>query len=235
MFSLVALLAVAAAPPAPEPHVIRLPPRSAAIRVRVLILRHTPEPVAVEDADIVIEAARHAARQGLRIKVLASRDVSGYSIKALKRVLDRHVAESAFPGDVLLVHTIGHGLPSGRLAGLGSRADVLGALQACAAANGQRVLWWQLSCFALAGLPEVDDERLVVVSSSPAHATSVNGVQGRIMRKLFAALASRDPALDADGDGRISLQELIDFINGLDAKQRGRLVSGTRNIVFGQD
>lgn len=64
-------------------------------------------------------------------------------------------------------------------------------------------------------------------ASSEAKDVSAVGVQYKIMDKMFEAMAEKNPLLDQNQDGVISLKELKHFLDNN--------VSGRGKLVFGQD
>jgi hypothetical protein len=129
--------------------------------------------------------------------------------------------------DTLIIFTIGHGFPSGDLDNLGPRPQVMQALANAAGENYQRVIWWELACHACAGLPDIktlssEQQRLfAIVTSSDAEEESSDGVQGKIMDKVFQALIAHDTSLDVNGDGLITGEGLNAFFQKADIPHDG--------------
>lgn len=198
------------------------------LSIRVLILRHAPEQMAVDDADLVVDAVNKAKAKGLDIKVIGNHLVR--SLSDLQNVVNSKVTQDATAGDTLIVHTIGHGSAGGYLQALGQRDGVMAALVDAAARNKQEMVWWQLSCYAAARLPQLNglspEQRDLFsnLTSSDANRESPAGVQGRIMAKVFLALAEGNTAIDPNQDGMITASELKNFLNSLDGARRGDLL-----------
>lgn len=225
------------------------------IRIRLLAIKHSQEYMADMDADLAIDAAKTAASQGLSIKTVGNEFVGkngilkasvytvnfDYNISAFKEFVSDHMKLDAESGDTLIVFTIGHGFPNGTLQNLGSRSDVLKAVAEAAEENNQKTLWWQLSCHAAAGLPNLKNlpskqqELLSVLASSTAQAVSAAGVQGKVMEKVFVALAKNSKQINSDGNDIISGNELKAFLNQT-GSGRGELLfmSDLDEPVFGE-
>jgi hypothetical protein len=92
------------------------------------------------------------------------------------------------------------------------------AIAGAAEENNQKTLWWQLSCFAsaslpaISSLPEPQQKLLSIIASSSASETSAVGIQGRIMEKVFNALATKDKSIDPNQDNVITAEELSNFL-----------------------
>src|SRR5207249_186354 len=97
---------------------------------------------------------------------------------------------------LLILFTVGHGGPDGKLYGLGQRKDFMRAIGAHAKRG--RILWWELSCYACAELPAIDTlpegcrESFTVLASSPADRESKKNVQGHVMAHLFPVIGDQD-------------------------------------------
>lgn len=213
--------------PMPEP---AAPQKRRVMAVRVLIVKHSRESMADMDARLATESAEKAAGMGLDIRVVGNVWHTTSARNGLKEVISEHMKKAAKDGDTFLVHTIGHGGPTGVLQNLGQRADVVKAIAEAAKENRQRTLWWQLSCYASANLPRLDtldpDQQnlLSILSSSNSREQSEARTQARIMGLVFAALAGHDGKIDPDGDNSVSGRELRNFLNGIDGMQRGSLL-----------
>lgn len=209
------------------------------LSIRVLILRHAPEQMAVDDGRLVEEAVDQARAKGLDIQIVGNYLVR--SLEDLRSQVTANVNKNATPGDTLIVHTIGHGSAGGYLQALGQRDGVMAALVDSASANKQEMIWWQLSCYAASGLPSVDSlsaeqkDMFSNLTSSNARQVSPAGVQGRIMGKVFVALAEGNPAIDPDQDGIITANELKNYLNSLDSSRRGDLLfaNNSSEPIFG--
>lgn len=196
-------------------------------QIRLLIIKHSRESMADGDADMAIAAARKAADKGLDIKVVGNSFVDGRAVAftiiedatTFTTYLEEHIKESAKAGDTLILFTIGHGFQNGSLQNIGRRTDIMNVIASAAERNKQKVLWWQLSCYACAGLPSINSlpasqqEYLSIYATSSASQTSAAYVQGRIMEKVFIALADKSPSLDKDNNGRITASELSSFLS----------------------
>lgn len=217
-------------------------------KVRLLILKHSWEPMADGDANLAIEAVNAAKANGLEIKEIGNYriDKSGKryyvdyeNLAEFQSFISDSMKVDAEPGDTLIIFTIGHGFGDGSLDGLGQRSNVLKAIAGAAAENQQATIWWQLSCHAAAGMPAMtslasdEQELLTVVNSSEANSVSAAGVQGEIMKKVFNALAKESPDLDVNGDGRITAKELRDFLNKGTSYRGVISTSDQDHIVFG--
>ncbi len=212
------------------------------INVRLLVLKHSREFMADGDANLAIRAAENAAGKGLNIKNIGNhyftRPVnSGEDFVAkdeFTNILmnpDEKVRLERFqtfvstqmkieprPNDTLVIFTIGHGGTNGGLHNIGQRSDVMKALARAAEENHQRVIWWQLSCHASANLPSIttlspsQQKLFSVVASSNAAQESVADLQGKIMDRLFCAMAEGNAKLDLNGDGIITATELYTYL-----------------------
>lgn len=199
------------------------------LSIRVLILRHANEQMAVGDANLVVRGVEKAAAAGLDIKLVGNHLCQ--SLDSMRQLLDTAMVQDAVPGDTLIIHTIGHGFAGGGLQALGSRSGVMQVMVDAAARHQQETLWWQLSCHAAAGLPEIEslpgDRREIFsnIASSSASQVSPAGVEGVIMEKLFMALAGDARTVDQDGDEIVTAGELRRFLNSLDGRyRRGHLL-----------
>lgn len=195
-------------------------------QIRLLIIKHSRESMADGDADLAINAAKKAAGQGLDIKVIGNSFVDGravsYSIiesaATFSAYLEEQIKVDAKSGDTLILFTIGHGFQGGGLQNIGQRKDVMKVIADAAERNKQKIFWWQLSCHACSGLPSINSlspvqqEYLGMYASSSAADTSAAYVQGKIMEKVFIAMAGESSTLDKNGDGRISAKELSSFL-----------------------
>jgi hypothetical protein len=209
------------------------------------------------DADLAIKAVKNAAAKGLPIKVVGNHFVDGrlvagfpqnqdfvqhiYDAETLNQYVNQYIKDGATPGDTLIIFTIGHGFPSGGLASIGKRSDVQKVLVEAAERNNQKVLWWQLSCHASAGLPGIDtltprqQELFTMFASSSASETSAAYVQGNIMAKIFDAMASNSSNLDANGDGKITAAELRTFMNTINGSYGSRVHARSPDfVIFGK-
>lgn len=210
------------------------------IRVRLLILKHAWEQMADDDANLAIQAVQAASSRGLRIENIGNhfidRDgkrkvaiVEYDSVEKLKSFVSEQMKVNPVSGDTFIVFTIGHGFGSGDLQRLGQRVEIMKALAAAAEENEQETLWWQLSCHATARLPMITElpksqqGYFSMLASSTAEQTSSSGVQGRIMERVFVALAEKSTELDPNGDEIITMRELRDFLNK-DGSRRGTLL-----------
>lgn len=216
--------------------------------IRLLILKHSREFMAESDANLAINAVRRASSQGLKIKVIGNHYVDGRLVEihyvsnpnSMKEIVDNSINDEAAKGDTLIVFTIGHGFEGGSLDNLGQRKYVMDILAQAAAKNRQKILWWQLSCHACAGLPPISslpDEQqqyFSMIASSNANEVSHSGVQGIIMEKLFVALADKNTDLDPDGRG-VTTRRLSSFLRSLGYGIGSRVFSKNEEFkVFGK-
>jgi len=211
------------------------------VSIRLLILKHTFEQMANDDANLAIQAVNLAANKGLTI-----RDIGEFNINKNGRIDSRRIYQTldndkirqfvseqmkvnAKPGDTLVVFTIGHGAPSGYLDTLGERKDIMEAIAGAASDNNQETVWWQLSCYASASLPKITaltekQQRLFsVVASSDARTESPAYVEGKIMQKVFVAMAEDSQEIDPDRNQIVVAEELANFLDNID-RGRGQLV-----------
>lgn len=222
-----------------EPKLVYRVVQDESYQIRLVALKHSHISMADGDANLAIAAVKSAAAKGLSI-----RDVGQHNINrdgAVKVVmwtesdldkLQAYVSEmmkiDARPGDTFIIFTIGHGLPDGTIQNMGQRAGVMKAFAAAAEENQQRTLWWQLSCYASAGLPPISSlppgqqELFSIMASSTANQQSPAYVEGRVMEKLFLALAGKDKTLD-DGSGTVTAGRLKTFLSR-DGSRRGELL-----------
>jgi hypothetical protein len=197
------------------------------ISIRLLILKHSQEQIADDDARLAARGAMEAAAKGLSIHVIG--DDYATSLQKIEELVNAKVKTKATSGDTLIVHTIGHGFQDGTLHNIGQRSSVVKLLAKVAEQNEQEILWWQLSCYAASHLPSIDSlkpeeqDRLSMLASSSASQQSPIRVQAEIMSKLFLALAEKNKSIDANGDDIITVGELRTFLNSLDNRKRGDL------------
>lgn len=196
--------------------------------IRVLILRHTPERMAIGDANLAKSGIERAKEKGLDIEVIGDELVR--SLDDVKRAVNEKVSYNARPGDTLIVHTIGHGFSSGGLQNLGPRRGVMEVFVRAAEEHQQEMLWWQLSCYASASLPSIDSLTepqqglFSNLASSDSRTVSAAGIQGKVMEKVFVAIAEKDRRIDPDGDEVITASELKNFLNEVVGSRRGDLL-----------
>lgn len=217
--------------------------------IRMLILKHSREHMADGDADLAIQAVKKAAAKGLKIKVVGNHFVDGRLVAfhyamtkaTVQDLLEENISAEATSGDTLIVFTIGHGFQSGGLDNIGQRKDVMKVLADAAGKHRQKILWWQLSCHACAGLPDISSlpteqqELFSIVASSSASDTSAAGVQGRIMEKIFVAMAEKNKQLDPEGNGIITAAKLSSFLNGVSSGMGSRVFATSQNFrIFGK-
>lgn len=177
-------------------------------QIRLLVIKHSRESMVDGDADMAIAAARKAADKGLDIKVVGNSFVDGRAVSfviiedvaTFTAYLEEHIKDQAKTGDTLILFTIGHGFQSGSLQNIGKRTDVMNVI-ACAGLP------------SINSLPPSQQEYLSIYATSSASQTSAAYVQGRIMEKVFVALADKSPSLDKDNNGRITANELSSFLS----------------------
>lgn len=203
------------------------------LSIRVLICRHTPEQMAINDANLTKRGVDAAAAKGLDIKTVD--DVLVRSLDDFNNAVQNNIVKNSVPGDTLIIHTIGHGFRGGGLQRLGQRRQVMKSMVDAAQENQQEVIWWQLSCYANSDLPHTEDDLFSNIATSSANRQSPTGVHGRIMAKVFMALAMEDSKIDPDGDGAVTAHELKNFMNGIDSQRRGDLVfaRSSDEVIFG--
>jgi hypothetical protein len=210
------------------------------LSIRVLICRHAPEQMAIDDGRLVENAVNAARRKGLDIKVVGNDLVR--SLTDLERSVQTNIDKAARPGDTFIVHTIGHGHGSGYLQALGQRSGVFDVIVKAAESRRQETIWWQLSCHAAAQLPNINSlsdrqQRLMSnIASSDANTLSPTGVEGRLMQKVFVALAEKDERIDPNRDGLVTAGELRSFLNTFGGRNnRGHLLfaRNEREPIFG--
>lgn len=212
------------------------------LKIRLLVLKHSREKMADDDATLAIDAVRHAAEKGLDITSVGNHFINkrgkvamvivecSYEMDDLKSFVSNEMKKGATPGDTLIVFTIGHGFASGGLDNLGQRSGVMTALATAAEENQQRTLWWQLSCHANAALPDIhtlpenQQSYFSVLATSTADQLSAAYVQGRIMERVFLAMANKSKEIDPNQDGIITCNELRNFLNRVDNDRRGDLL-----------
>lgn len=217
--------------------------------IRLLILKHSYEQMADGDAKLAIEAVNIAFTQGLSIKQIGEHNINRqgqadrrlvfYSSDKLKDYVSDQMKVSAEENDTLIIFTIGHGSRSGYLASLGQRQDIQKVFSECSVENHQKTIWWQLSCFASAdlnynGLSDDKKDFFSVIASSDSSTESPAYVEGKIMEKVFVALATGDVRVDPDKDGIIIARELVGFLNFV-SQGRGNLVyaKNADQVMFG--
>lgn len=211
------------------------------VSIRLLVLKHCFERMADGDANLAIEAANLAATKGLDIEDIGNfyinengrvnRNVMWQkcSLEKLKDFVSSQMKVKAQPGDTLVIMTIGHGSESGYLDMLGRRSEVMKAIAEAAEENNQETLWWQLSCYASAYLPKINEisqkqqDVFSIVASSDASTPSPADLEGRIMKKLFVGMAETPELVDTDLNSVITSQELSNYLNIIE-RNRGSLV-----------
>lgn len=187
------------------------------VKIRMLIIRHAPDRIAVIDGNYAEDAVEVGKREGLDIEVIGNFYVT--SLDQFESVVNENIGKQAISGDTLIVHTIGHGYPGGGLMNLGQRSGVMDVLVNSAESHRQEMLWWQLSCYASARLPDMNNSLFSNLASSNATRTSGVGVEGPIMERIFIALAKKSITIDPNGDATITAGELRDFLG-----RRGNLL-----------
>lgn len=221
------------------------------VSIRLLVLKHCFEQMANDDARLAIQAVNLAAGKGLTIKDIGEFNIGpqgkidrrvGLMLypEQLKNFVSEQMKINAKAGDTLVIFTIGHGMPSGQLDTLGPRKEIMEALAVAAEENNQETVWWQLSCYASARLPRIAEltEKqqglFTVVASSDAHTESPSNVEGRIMEKVFVAMAENSPKIDPDHNNIVIAEELANFLNTV-SRNRGNLVyaKSPQEPVFG--
>lgn len=197
--------------------------------IRLLVLKHSREAMADGDAQMALDAVRAAASKGLEIRDIGNHNIDQTEklrlvvweyddVATLKQFVSDQMSLHAKPGDTLIIFTIGHGMPSGELHNLGQRSEVMRALSEPAAEHRQKVLWWQLSCYAASQLPAIsslpagEKELFSVLATSPANQESPAYVEGKIMEKVFVSIAE-DGDVNPDHNDEISGDEFRRYLN----------------------
>lgn len=228
-------------------------PASAApkhVKIRLLAIKHSYEQMAVEDINLLMKEAEKAAGQGLKIKVIGRHSIDkngervSFKEKAdLPRVqefLSEKFKIDAEYGDTLILFTVGHGGRGGSLHNLTNRKEVMDAIAGAAAENKQRVLWWQLSCYATAQLPAITDlpkeqqKYLSIVASSNSTTPSPAYVEYQPIGEMLQAMVRMGNNIDPNKNGSVSAGELKDFLNTT-SRKRGHLFFSLnmKDPVFG--
>ena len=215
------------------------------VSIRLLILKHCFQQMADDDAGLVIQGANLAATKGLDIRDIGNYYINSngktdrlwgekYSLGKLKDFVSQQMKVNAQPGDTLIIFTVGHGSNNGYLQDLGERKEVMEAFAAAAAENHQETIWWQLSCYASADLPNISSltpeqqELFSVVASSDARTESPAYVEGKIMQKFFVNLAENFKSVDTNNDGMITAEEMSAVI-----PNRKLFSKSGKQILFG--
>lgn len=205
--------------------------------IRVLILKHSKEKMADDDAKLVLKAVEKASGQNLDVQAVGDHFVNNTKririalheydeIANLRDFISEQFRNNACPDATFILFTVGHGSPSGGLDNLGQRAQLQTAIAEAAEENEQRVLWWQLSCYSAAKLPPIDtltprqQELLSVLNTSDEKTPSPAYIEGDIMEKMFASMINGE--MDSDGNGEISGDEFRVKMNQI-KKGRGDL------------
>lgn len=222
---------------------------NSAPKIRLLCIKHSRENMADGDANLAIKAAQTASTKGLDIKVIGNHFVDGRfvieetinNIETLTQYLNQYVKADATPGDTLILFTIGHGFPGGSIQNLGQRSEVLKMIAEIAEKNNQKIFWWQLSCYASAGLPDVgsltprQQELITIFASSSDSETSAAYVQGNIMAKIFNAIAEKSNTIDPNKDEKITAAELRTFMNAINSSYGNRIHAKNSDFtIFGK-
>lgn len=221
------------------------------MKIRVMALKHSKEQMAQGDQDLAFTNIEKAKEAGLDIKpigghwvdkdgVMRVKATSFENIDQFEKFVSEQMKVDAEYGDTVVVFTIGHGARSGYLDNLGQRGDVMKAIAQAAQENEQRTLWWQLSCYASASLPDIttlpaaQQELLSIVCSSNASQESPAGLEGKLMGQVFMALAKKSKEIDPNQDEEVNAQEFRDFLRSAGTK-RADLLYVARNdmLIFG--
>lgn len=218
--------------------------------VRLLILKHSFEQVAKNEEIAIVRAANLAATKGLRIEDIGSHFVNRNgkidhlvwdkkcALSDLKNFVSEQMKISAQAGDTLIIYTTGHGGPNGGLSSFAQRKTVMAAFAKAAEENKQETLWWQSSCYAAAGLPPISSlnqiqQRLFsMIASSDANHSSYWGDQNNAMKQVFLSLAGENKQLDKNQNGRVTHEELKQFLWSV-KKESILYSSGPDEIIFG--
>ena len=207
--------------------------------VRLMILKHSYEQMCNDDANLAIAGLNESKRNGLNANLIENKFT--LNISDFKSAIENKIKTNSKPRDTLIIFTIGHGFESGQLQNLGQRSTVMSVITKASEKYNQKIIWWQLSCYAQAYLPKVSSltakqqSLFSVISSSFAHEPSPVGQQGRHMRQMFMALAKQSTFLDKDVSGNVSTEELRTFLNLTDFDLGKRLYAKPNNIIFEKD
>ena len=202
---------------------------------------------------------KKAAKKGLDIQVIGNHDIdqdgrrTSYAKKIgkvcivdftqfekLREFISAQMKIQKKSGDTLVLFTVGHGGRGGGLHHLGQREKVMKVIASAAEENKQKTLWWQLSCFASAklpninSLPEAQQKLLSIVASSSAQNSSPAYVEHKVLDQMFDALAEKSKEIDPDANGSITGTELKNFLDGTKPK-RGHLfyIRNMKDVVYG--
>lgn len=219
------------------------------IKVRLLCLKHSPDKIAVDDANLVIKEMEKAASSGLKIKNIGNHaiDKDGKrqrvlyfnkinDLPKLRAFISEQLKIDAEPGDTVLLFTVGHGGTGGGLHRLGSRKEVLETIAGAAEENNQKLLWWQLSCYASAKLPEIStlnkrQQGLInIITSSGTSNPSAAYVEYKPIGKMLMAMAKKGKDIDPNQDGSINAKELQDFLNSTGYTRQLRYLNASDRI-----
>lgn len=228
--SLVLFLAAAVVPTMKASNTYEMP-------IRVLVLKHSKEKMADDDAKMVLDAVKKASKQSLDVRAIGDHFINNTKkirvalheweeISNLKEFISGQFREHACPDATFIVFTVGHGSSSGYLHNLGERSQLQRAIAEAAEENDQKVLWWQLSCYSAAMLPPVEtltprqQELFSVLNTSDERTESPAYIEGEIMEKMFASMISGE--MDADGNEEITGEEFRIRMNQI-RKGRGDL------------
>lgn len=210
------------------------------ISIRVLILKHSNEKMADDDAKMVVNAVNKATNDDLDVIEIGNHfihetkkiriAICNYAeIPNLRAFISDKLKVNKTPNDTVIVFTVGHGSTSGYLHNLGERSELQKAIAEAAEENDQKVLWWQLSCYSAARLPPIEtltprqQELLSVLNTSDEKTPSPAYVEGKIMEQLFSAMAQNSNELDVDQNWEITGIELRDYLDKV-KKGRGSLL-----------
>lgn len=209
------------------------------ISIRVLILKHSKEQMADDDANMIINAIEKSSNN-LKVQSIGNHFINETKkirfsiyecseINNLKDFIDEKIKINYCPNDTVILFTIGHGSPNGHLHNLGQRSELQKCIAEAAEINNQKILWWQLSCYAAANLPSLDSlnfqqkKLLSILNTSNETTLSPAYLEGKIIEKLFTAMIVEDPSLDEDKNNEITSLELKNFLN-ITKKGRGDLL-----------
>lgn len=206
------------------------------ISIRVLILKHSKEKMADDDAKMVMKSISKASSESLDVKTIGDHWIDEANkirvalaeydeISNLKEFVSERLSVGAKPRDTVIIFTVGHGSPSGYLHNVGSRTEMQKALAEAAEENDQKVMWWQLSCYSAAKMPPLGSlsprqrSLFSVLNTSDAKTPSPAYIEAGIMEKLFSGMINSDPELDRDRNMEITGTEFARYMNAI---KRGR-------------
>lgn len=223
-------------------------------KIRLLVLKHCPDEMANDDALQALKAAKIGLDEGLNIETLGNFhiDKNGMTenvywsdpitnLSGLRDFVESQIKVNSSHNDTIIIYTIGHGSKGGTIMRLGQREGMMRTLSGLAAKHEQKILWWQLSCYAnsklpsINSLPEKEQRYFSMTASSPADEPSYSNTQGEQFKSVFYSMAKNRQSIDLDSDDQVSSFELSEFLTQNFGKKRGELVFALNDdyIIFG--